>query len=46
VSCEIDAGPTPFDITIIGDPSAKVAECNENNNRSLISRVSCVSAPD
>jgi hypothetical protein len=46
LSCEIDAGPTPFDITIIGDPSAKVSECNENNNRSLISRVSCVPAPD
>jgi VCBS repeat protein len=46
VSCEIDAGPTPFNITIIGDPSAKVDECNENNNRSLISRVSCVPVPD
>jgi hypothetical protein len=45
LTCEIDAGPLPFDISVLGDPGGKVNECNENNNTSLISRVSCAQGP-
>ena len=43
IECEIPVTPSaePFDVTIMGDPSSKVQECFETNNRSVISRVSC-----
>jgi hypothetical protein len=43
VTCTIPVikGAAPFDITIVGDYGAGLDECNEFNNTSLISRVSC-----
>jgi hypothetical protein len=41
VNCAI---PTPrggMDITVLGDPANRIRECFENNNSSIISRVSC-----
>jgi FG-GAP-like repeat len=44
VDCDVPAPPRgePFDLQILGDPSNQVSECNENNNVSIISHVSCV----
>jgi hypothetical protein len=42
VNCDVPApGRTPVDLEILGDPGAQVEECNEFNNVSVISRVSC-----
>jgi len=43
VTCDIPVPPAqpPFDVIIMGDPTDQVHECFEQNNRSLISRVSC-----
>jgi hypothetical protein len=43
VSCDISAPDraNPIDLQILGDPLAQVEECNEDNNVSIISRVSC-----
>jgi hypothetical protein len=42
VSCDVPASSrTPVDLEILGDPGSQVEECNENNNVSVISRVSC-----
>jgi uncharacterized membrane protein len=43
VTCDVPAPARaePFDLQILGDPKAQVSECNENNNVSIISRVSC-----
>jgi len=46
ISCDIPVTPRaePFNVLIVGDALDQVSECGENNNRSVISRVSC--APD
>jgi VCBS repeat protein len=43
VECDIAVPPgqDPFDVMIMGDPTDQVRECYEQNNRSLLSRVSC-----
>jgi VCBS repeat protein len=43
VKCDIPVPPRqdPFDVLIMGDPTDQVHECYEQNNRSLLSRVSC-----
>ena len=43
IECDIPVTPSApaFDLTIMGDPSSKVQECFEGNNRSIISGVSC-----
>jgi hypothetical protein len=45
ITCEIPVTPraAPFNVLILGDALEEVDECSENNNRSLISRVSCTS---
>ncbi len=44
VTCPVPVtrGAAPFDIQIMGDALGRVNECSENNNSSLISRVSCI----
>ena len=39
---QVIKGAPPFDITVMGDYRAEHDECNEFNNTSLISRVSCI----
>jgi hypothetical protein len=43
VACDIPAPPrsSPMDLRILGDATDEVDECNENNNVSIIARVSC-----
>jgi hypothetical protein len=43
VACQLAAPDraNPIDLEIFGDPKSQVGECNENNNVSVISRVSC-----
>jgi hypothetical protein len=43
VGCDVPVrkGAAPFDITIMGDWRSALEECNEFNNTSLISRISC-----
>ena len=45
ITCDIPVPPRtdPFDILILGDPQDQVRECSENNNRSMIYRVNCLS---
>lgn len=45
LSCRIPAPRTPVDVTIMGDPTGSVAECDENNNLSSIVNVSCNNIP-
>jgi hypothetical protein len=45
VSCDIPVSPrsAPFNLMITGDPLGQVAECIEDNNRSMIAGVVCQS---
>jgi hypothetical protein len=38
----VTAGAAPFNVVIVGDPADRVEECYEDNNSSIIARVSCV----
>jgi len=43
IACDIPVTPSapPFDVSILGDPAAKIRECFEGNNRAIISGVGC-----
>jgi hypothetical protein len=43
--CNVPATLTPLDIEVVADPSRRVAECFEDNNRAQVLRVSCGSVP-
>jgi hypothetical protein len=39
--CRVPATSTPMDIELVGDPSNRVKECVESNNRAEVVRVTC-----
>jgi VCBS repeat protein len=42
--CNVPATATPMDIELVGDPSDRVKECFEDNNRAQVVRVACSSS--
>lgn len=43
--CNVPATLTPLDIEVVGDPSNRVSECFEDNNRAQVLSVRCGSVP-